>query len=108
MDMSRRLAASVGFLAANAFTGAYAGDRELGAYLSNECVACHQISGHVTGGVPRITGWPEDHFVAVMNSYKEKHRENPIMQTIAGRLADDEIAALAAYFGAATSQSSAK
>jgi cytochrome c len=108
MDMSRRLAASVGFLAASAFAGAHAGDRELGAYLSNECVGCHQISGHVTGGVPRITGWPEDHFVAVMNSYKERLRENPIMQTIAGRLADDEIAALAAYFGAATSQSSAK
>ena len=47
-----------------------------------------------------ITGWPDDHFVAVMNAYKDKHRDNPIMQTIAGRLAADEIAALAAYFGA--------
>ena len=58
--------------------------------------------------MPRITGWPDDHFVAVMNAYKDKHRDNPIMQTIAGRLAADEIEALAAYFGAVSSQSVAK
>jgi len=106
--MSRLSAMSVGFLAAGAFTGAYAGDRELGAYLSAECVTCHQLSGHVTGGVPQITGWPAENFVAVMNSYKDKQRENPVMQTIAGRLGADEIDALAAYFGAVMSQSSAK
>ena len=63
-------------------------------------MTCHQISGHVSGGVPQITGWPEDQFVAVMNAYKESHRDNPVMRTIAGRLAADDIAALAAYFGA--------
>jgi len=34
----------------------------------------------------------------VMNAYKDKQRENPVMQTIAARLAVEEIAALAAYF----------
>jgi cytochrome c len=43
-----------------------------------------------------------------MNAYKEKHRDNPIMQTIAGRLAADEIAALAAYFGAVSPPSVTK
>ncbi len=88
----------------SAITGAGAGDRQLGEYLSGECVTCHQISGREVGAVPVITGWPEDHFVAVMNSYKEKHRDNRIMQTIAGRLAADEIEALAAYFGAISPQ----
>ena len=79
--------------------GAVAGDRELGQYLSSECVTCHKASGKVEGGVPPIAGWAEDQFVAVMNSYKAKERDNEVMQTIAGRLKDDDIAALAAYFG---------
>ncbi len=83
-----------------AFTDARAGDRELGKYLSAECVACHQVSGRATGGVPPITGWPEDQFVAVMNAYKENQRDNPVMRTMAGRLAAEDIAALAAYFAA--------
>lgn len=77
---------------------AAAGDRELGEYLSAECVTCHRASGGAQG-IPKITGWPEDQFIAVMNSYKDKQRDNPVMQTIAGRLAAGDIAALAAYFG---------
>jgi cytochrome c len=34
-----------------------------------------------------------------MNGYRLKVRPNPVMQTIAARLSDEEIAALAAYFG---------
>jgi cytochrome c len=33
-----------------------------------------------------------------MQSYKQKVREHPVMQMMAGRLSDEEIAALAAYF----------
>lgn len=77
---------------------ATAGDRELGEYLSAECVTCHRASGGAQG-IPKITGWPEDQFIAVMNAYKDKQRDNPVMQTIAGRLAAGDIAALAAYFG---------
>ena len=76
-----------------------AGDRALGQYLSAECTTCHQITGRVTGHIPQIVAWPEDQFIAVMMSYKEKHRENAIMQTIAGKLSDAEIAALATFFG---------
>lgn len=75
-----------------------AGDRELGQYLSSECVTCHQMSGRASGGVPQIVGWPEDQFVAVMTAYKTKQLDHPVMQTIAGRLADDDIAALATFF----------
>ncbi len=76
----------------------WAGDRALGEYLSSECVTCHRPGGE-SGGIPAIIGWPEDSFVAVMNAYKLKQRPNPVMRTIAGRLSDEEIAALAAYFG---------
>lgn len=75
-----------------------AGDRALGEYLSSECTACHQTSGRQVGGIPAIVGHPSDQFVALMGAYKDKHRENQVMQTIAGRLSQDEIQALAAYY----------
>ncbi len=75
------------------------GDAAFGEYLSGTCVTCHQISGRSTGGIPPIVAWPEDQFVAVMNAYRSKDRENQVMRTIAASLTDEEIAALAAYFG---------
>lgn len=75
-----------------------ASDRALGQYLSSECVTCHQLSGRFDG-IPPIVGLPEDSFVAIMKEYKNKHRANPVMQTIASNLSAEEIAALAAYFG---------
>ena len=74
------------------------GDRALGQYLSSECVTCHQLSGRFDGISP-IIGWPNEAFVQIMNEYRNKERQNPVMQTVAGRLSPDEIAALAAYFG---------
>jgi cytochrome c553 len=74
-------------------------DIALGQYLSNECVACHQLSGQSAGAIPPIVGWPIDQFIAAIHTYRNKERDNVIMQTIAGRLNDEEIRALAAYFG---------
>ena len=79
-------------------TAAAAGDRALGEYLSSECVTCHQISGRYQG-IPPIVGWPEPSFIDIMNEYRDKRRSNPVMQTIAGKFSNDEVAALAAYFG---------
>lgn len=74
------------------------GDKAFGQYLSSECVTCHQLSGRSTG-IPPIVGLPDDSFIMIMSEYRDKKRSNPVMQTIAGRLSNDEIAALAAYFG---------
>lgn len=76
---------------------AIAGDPAYGEYLSGECVTCHQASG-ADEGIPSITGWPERDFVTVLHAYKSKNRPHPVMQMIAGRLSNEEIAALAAYF----------
>lgn len=73
------------------------GDPEYGAYLSGECTTCHQAQGG-DDGIPSIVFWPEDDFVVAMHAYKTKRRAHPVMQMIAGRLGDEEIAALAAYF----------
>ena len=74
-----------------------AGDKALGEYLSSECVTCHQLSG-ANVGIPPIVGLPDDSFIVIMNEYRQKKRDNPIMQTIAGRFSNDEIAALGRIF----------
>lgn len=79
------------------------GDKDLGEYLSAECVTCHQKSGAYKG-IPPIIGWPDDVFIEIMNAYKLKERENQVMQNIAVKFSDDEIAALAAYFGSLQSK----
>jgi cytochrome c len=86
-------------LLAGAGAARAAGDLALGEYLSTECVTCHRVAGPPVGGIPAIRGWSADQFVAVMSAYKTRQRENIVMQSIAGRLNQDDIEALAAYFG---------
>lgn len=78
---------------------AIVGDPDYGEYLSTECTTCHQIGGEYDG-IPVITGWADEDFVVAMHAYKREIRPHPVMQMMAGRLSDEEIAALAAYFGA--------
>ncbi len=96
--LSVLLAASGGLSAA---AQASKGDRALGEYLSSECVTCHQVSGRFEG-IPSIVGWPEESFVEIMNEYRHKKRSNVVMQTIVARLSEEELAALAAFFGSLT------
>lgn len=76
---------------------AIVGDSEYGEYLSSECKTCHLSDGS-DQGIPSITRWPEEDFVIAMHAYKRKLRPHPVMQMMASRLSDEEIAALAAYF----------
>ncbi|SFD05533.1 c-type cytochrome [Tropicimonas isoalkanivorans] len=76
---------------------AIVGDAEYGAYLASECLTCHRAGGAMEG-IPSVTGWPQEDFVVAMHAYKDKVRDHPVMQMMAGRLNNEEIAALAAYF----------
>ncbi|MFV0515541.1 MAG: c-type cytochrome [Jhaorihella sp.] len=78
---------------------AMAGDPDYGEYLSGECLTCHRKDGS-DRGIPAITGWRNEDFVVAMHAYKRKLRPHPVMQMMAGRLSDEEIAALAAFFAA--------
>jgi len=73
------------------------GDHEYGAYLAAECTTCHRADG-TDHGIPSIVGWPPDEFVIALHAYKRGKRVHPAMQLVAGRLSDEEIAALAAHF----------
>ena len=73
------------------------GDIEYGEFLSSECTTCHQRSGD-HAGIPGIVGWPDEDFVVAMHAYRQELRPHQVMQSVAQRLGDEEIAALAAYF----------
>jgi cytochrome c553 len=92
-----RVAVALAALIAASSPALAQGDKAFGEYLSSECVTCHQLTGRYEG-IPPIVGWPEASFVAAMNAYRAKERPNPVMQTIAGRLSREEVAALATYF----------
>lgn len=100
MNAARGVLLFLALLAAH--PAAAKGDRELGQYLASECVTCHQRSGQQSGGVPAIVGWPDDQFVAVMLAYKNNIRDSQVMRAIAGRLSQEEIDALAAFFASLT------
>ena len=75
----------------------HAADLAYGEYLAGECFTCHRKDGSEKG-IPAIVGWPADQFVAVLDSYRTKVRENATMRTIASRFSKEEMEALAAYF----------
>ena len=72
-------------------------DLELGRYLATECMTCHGVA-KADSTIPNIFALGETHFVEVIKAYRMKALPNPVMQSAASRLSDEEIAALAAFF----------
>ena len=70
-------------------------DLGYGEYLAGECVTCHRKSGE---GIPQINGIEAETFVTIMKAYRSREFDNKVMQMVAGRLDDEQIISLAAYF----------
>lgn len=89
-------------LAVGPIAGAAAqdGDRllRLGRHLGQECTTCHRIDG-VDNGIPAIVGLDEAYFTQTMGFYKDGQRNNPAMVSVASSLDDEQVRALARYFG---------
>lgn len=94
------------YLAAGAGLGAAglaaAGDdarlRSYGRHLAQECSGCHRIDG-IDNGIPSIVGWDAERFASTLRFYKTGARTNPVMVSVAGSLDEEQVAALAAYYG---------
>jgi cytochrome c553 len=93
----RRIAAMVGLLTAG---HAAAADVELGRYLATECATCHRAAA-AGGAIPSILGMAEARLAGVLKAYRDRELPNPVMQNVASRLTDEEIAALARHFATA-------
>ena len=98
---ARQSVIAIIFEVAAAGTASAAADLELGRYLAQECMTCHRsaMSGST---IPNIFGMAETAFIQVIKAYRDKRLGNAVMQSIAERLKDDEIEALAAHFARTT------
>ena len=73
------------------------------------CVGCHGIPYYQTAypsvyHVPKIAGQSRQYIVNALKAYRAGDRSHPSMQGIAKSLSDDDMAALAAYYGAAPAE----
>jgi cytochrome c553 len=88
------------FAAANA-----AGDEAAGRVKASDCEGCHGISGYKTAfprvyTVPYLRGQSRGYLTAALRAYRDGGRGHPSMSAIAASLSDEDIADLAAYYGA--------
>jgi len=63
------------------------------------CFGCHGSSAEGNGQFPRLAGQHPNYLFKQLSSFKEGVRKNGHMQAIAGTLSEDDMKALAAYFG---------
>ena len=81
------------------------GDAKAGHEKTAMCVGCHGIQGWRTAypevyQVPMIYGQHQAYLVKALQSYRSGERSHPSMRAIAASLSDQDIANLAAYYGA--------
>jgi cytochrome c len=72
-------------------------DMELGRYLAGQCLTCHRAAT-AAGAIPNIFGMAAPRFATLIKAYRDKQLPNPVMQSVAAGLKDEDIEALAAYF----------
>lgn len=78
---------------------AYAdGDAAAGQALAKKCAACHGADGKGKKDNPAIAGMDAAQFIQDMNDFKSGKKESKAMKRTAGKLSEDDIENLAAYF----------
>lgn len=97
MAVKPRMRSLIMILSVAATPARAAPDIALGRYLSGECVTCHRTATATTT-IPNIFGMAATTMTEAIKAYRDKRLDNAVMQGIAGRLKDEEIEALAAYF----------
>ncbi len=76
-----------------------AADVTAGKDKSMLCSGCHGADGiSLTPDIPNLTGQKEAYLIKATKDFRNGSRKNPMMNSIAQGLSDDDIANLAAYF----------
>ena len=88
-----------------------AGDPVKGQSKAAYCYGCHQISGwrnaYPPYAVPKLGGQHPDYIVAALKGYQSGERKHPTMHAVAASLTEEDIANLAAYYGASAAKAAA-
>jgi sulfide dehydrogenase cytochrome subunit len=64
------------------------------------CTGCHATKANVDTAVPRLAGQDAGAMTAAMQAFRAGRRPATVMDRIAKGFSDDEIKAIAAWFGA--------
>ena len=94
---SAAIAASAVFTA-TAWSGGD-GEADRGAILALSCAACHGPEGRSAGAIPSLWGRDAAFIAESLREFRAGTREATVMNRIAKGYSDEEILALAAYFG---------
>jgi len=70
--------------------------------IAKSCAGCHGDAGRGSSNpsLPRLAGQNSGYVIASLKAFKSGARDNPTMSAIAGKLADADIAGVAAYYSA--------
>jgi cytochrome c553 len=79
-------------------TAQAAGDAAAGEAKSKGCIGCHGADGKGKGNNPGIAGTDEAAFIAAMGDYKSGAKKHSMMNMLAKKLSDADVANLAAYY----------
>ncbi|MGC2520135.1 MAG: cytochrome c [Burkholderiales bacterium] len=75
------------------------GDAQAGKIKAGPCAGCHGGNGEGSAPtIPALAGKPEGQFIQALTEYKSGKRKNAVMKTFAGKLNDQDMANLAAYY----------
>ena len=82
-----------------------AGDAKAAHKKVQMCEGCHGIAGYRTAypdvySVPKLGGQQPTYLVRAMQAYKSGERTHPSMRGIAAGLSEQDMADIAAYYGA--------
>ena len=89
------------FLTAITVNAEAAGDAAAGKTIADkQCAMCHGADGAGSATAPALKGLAGDHLTTQLEAFKSGARKNMMMEMIAKKLSDKDIADLAAYFSA--------
>jgi cytochrome c553 len=114
LGLSRIVALALALAAAPALHAADAsGDPAAGQRKNAMCIGCHGIPGYRTAfpdvySVPKLGGQQASYIVKALQAYKSGDRPHPSMRAIAAGLSGQDMADLAAYYGAEAVKAAAK
>jgi cytochrome c553 len=74
------------------------GDIAAGKAKAKSCASCHGPDGKGVKDNPAITGMDEGGFVAALTAYKNGSKKHKMMNMLAKKMSDDDMANLAAYY----------
>ncbi|MFT6045973.1 MAG: cytochrome c553 [Arenicella sp.] len=81
-----------------------AGDVERGERIAQTCLGCHGAPGLRNPGpvysIPMVGGQHPEYIISALQAYKSKQRSHRTMQAQASNLSDQDMADIAAFFGA--------